>query len=87
MRTAHSHTVAMALKQKVNNLYVNLTVAVILFVTGFADGWDSLQEDMRNFHLRAHHGVMVYGFFGMLKSIPDIFEGFEKMDQGNLVSK
>ncbi|MGH7232578.1 MAG: hypothetical protein ACREJU_14650 [Nitrospiraceae bacterium] len=75
------------LKHIIEHPCVNLTVAMILFLSGLAEGWDSFQEDMRNFHLRAHHGVMVYGLFSMLKSIPDIFEGLEKMNQRSLVSK
>lgn len=71
----------------VEHPFVNLIVALILFVTGLTEGWDSLQEDISNFDLKAHHGVMVYGFFSMLKSIPDIFLGLEKMYQGSPDSK
>jgi len=69
------------LKHFVANPYVNLAVAVVFFMTGLAEGWDSFQDDMAGFHVRVHHGVMLYGFFNMLKPLPDIFEGVEKMNQ------
>lgn len=75
------------LKQFVANPYVNLAVAMILFVTGLTEGWDSFQEDLAGLHVRAHHGVMVYGLFNMLKPIPDIFEGLEKMNHRSLAPK
>ncbi|MGE3976999.1 MAG: hypothetical protein AB7F94_05365 [Nitrospira sp.] len=75
------------LRRLVEQPYVNLAVAIILFVTGLTEGWDSFQEDMAGFHLRAHHGVMIYGFFNMLKSLPDIFEGLDKMNHRSLAAK
>lgn len=69
------------LKRFVENPYVNLTVALMLFVTGLTEGWDSFQEDVAGLRIRAHHGVMLYGFFNMLKPLPDIFEGLEKMNR------
>ena len=75
------------LKRFVVNPYVNLIVALVLFGTGVAESWDSFKEDMAGFHVRTHHGVMLYGFFNMLKPLPDIFEGLEKMNQRSLASK
>jgi hypothetical protein len=75
------------LKHFVANPYVNLAVAVVFFMTGLAEGWDSFQEDMAGFHVRVHHGVMLYGFFNMLKPLPDIFEGLEKMNQRSVQSE
>jgi hypothetical protein len=68
-------------KNCVEHPLVNLVVAIILFSTGLVEGWDSLQEDLRALDLKAHHGVMGYGFFSMLKSIPDIVLGLEKMSE------
>lgn len=75
------------LKRFVTNPYVNLAVGLVLFVTGLAEGWGSFQADMAGFHVRTHHGVMIYGFFNMLKSLPDIFEGLDKMNHRSLAPK
>ncbi len=67
------------LKTFVEHPFVNLVVAVILFGSGLIEGWDSLQEELTALDVKARHGVMLYGLFSALKSIPDIVLGLEKM--------
>jgi hypothetical protein len=67
------------LRTFVQSPYVNLVVALILFSSGLVEGWDSLKEDIVALNLRVHHGVVLYGLFNTLKSLPDIVEGLAKM--------
>jgi len=67
------------LKAFVEHPYVNLVVALMLFTSGLVEGWDSLQDELAAMDLKAHHGVMLYGLFSALKSVPDIVLGLEKM--------
>jgi hypothetical protein len=67
------------LKAFVEHPYVNLLVAMMLFSSGLIEGWDSLQEELTALDVKARHGVMLYGLFSALKSIPDIVLGLEKM--------
>ena len=52
-----------------------LSLGFILFVSGFSEAYLSLTEDLSEFQVGAHHGVMVFGLFNMVASIPDIIEG------------
>ena len=52
-----------------------LSVGLILFGSGFAEAYHSLSEDLFNFRVGAHHGIMLFGLFNMIASLPDIIEG------------
>jgi len=67
------------LKAFVEHPYVNLAVAMLLFASGLVEGWDSLQDEIASLNIKAHHGVMLYGLFSAMKSVPDIVLGLEKM--------
>jgi len=51
-----------------------LIVGLILFSSGSFEAYQNL-SDLSNFQLAAHHGVMIFGIFNMLASIPDMLEG------------
>lgn len=68
-----------AMKRFLDNPYVNLFIAGTLLYSGLAEGWDTLQEDLTNLDAKAHHGIMLYGFYKMLRAIPDLFEGVERV--------
>ena len=67
------------MKRFLDNPYVNLFVAVALLYSGISEGWETLQEDLVNFDAKAHHGIMLFGFYKMLHAIPDLFEGVERV--------
>ena len=67
------------LRKFVSHPWVSLMVAVVMLLAGLSEGWETLQEDLMNADLRAHHGIIVYGFYAMLKSIPDVFDGLERI--------
>lgn len=65
------------LRKFISHPWVGLIVAMVMLLAGLSEGWETLQEDLMNTELRAHHGIIVYGFYAMLKAIPDVFEGLE----------
>lgn len=66
------------LKKIIESPITNLVVALILFMTGLSEAWESLADDIHNKHFGLHHGIMIYALFHALRSIPDIFEGIER---------
>ena len=67
------------LRRVVSHPWLSLLVAVVLLLSGLSEGWDTLHEDLMNANFKAHHGVIVYGFYAMMKSLPDVFEGLERI--------
>ena len=67
------------LRRFISHPWVSLMVAVVMLLAGLSEGWDTLEEDLMNADLRAHHGIIVYGFYAILKAIPDLFEGLERV--------
>ena len=61
----------------VENPYVNLLIGAILFLSAISEIGDVLYDDISNLNVRVHHGIMIYGVFLALKSIPDLFESLE----------
>lgn len=61
----------------VENPYTNLFIGMILFGSGLSEAWNTLQNDIVHMNLKVHHGIMIYGIFSMLKTLPDIFESLE----------
>lgn len=70
------------LQRFVTNPYVNCMVGIILLGTGLSEAWVSLQDDIINLSVRAHHGVMVLGIFTTLKAIPEIIISLEHIHRG-----
>jgi len=68
-----------SLKKFVESPYVNIIIGLILLLSGLNEAWDTLSEDIMNGYFGSNHGVIIFGFFHVLKYIPDIFEGVEQM--------
>ena len=52
-----------------------LSVGLILFSSGFAEAYRSFAQDYEHLRIGVHHGVMLFGLFNMIASIPDLIEG------------
>jgi translation elongation factor EF-4 len=68
-----------SLKKFVESPYVNIIIGLILLLSGLNEAWDTLSEDIMNGNFGSRHGVIIFGFFHVLKSISEIFKGFEYM--------
>ena len=58
----------------VDNPMARLVVGLILFTTSLADLLKDLDEGFR-----AEHGVVVYGFFMILRTLPELQHGLENI--------
>jgi hypothetical protein len=68
-----------ALKQIVRNPYLNLVVGLVFAYTGLAETLRELASG-DEFHLGVHHGAIVFGLLHALRSLSDVFEGLEYID-------
>ena len=66
-------TIKNALASTVENRWVKLLVALTLFFTAGFEVWDGLEE----LKLGAHHGVLLYSLFSILKELPHFFDAAE----------
>ena len=57
--------------------YATLFVGLILLSTSMFEIWDTIYDDVTRFSLKGNHGVAVFGFYNILKSIPEIYHGLE----------
>jgi len=66
----------------VENPYTNLIIGMILFGSGLSEAWNTLHNDIVHMNIKVHHGVMIFGIFSMLKTLPDIFLRLEHVHRG-----
>ena len=67
------------LRKFVESPHINILIGLILLLSGLVEAWDTLSQDMMNGNFGVNHGVIIFGLFHILKSVPDIFEGMEKL--------
>jgi hypothetical protein len=60
--------------------YLDLITGIILFVSGVAESWQEFQT-LDSFRFGVHHGVVLFSIVQIIKSLPDIFEGLEFLNQ------
>lgn len=68
------------LKTIVNSPYCKLIVGIILLATSVHEVAAEILNEQAN-GLGAHHGVLVYALFYVLKALPDIFDSFENLNE------
>ena len=66
----------------VESPYVNLVIGAILFLSAVSEVGDVLCDDILRLNFRVHHGIMIYGVFMALQSIPNLFESLERVSRG-----
>ncbi len=68
-----------ALRQFISHPWVGLFASLAMLLAGLSEGWDTIQEDVMNADIKTHHGVIIYGFYAVLKSVPDVFDGLDTL--------
>ncbi len=58
--------------------YALLFISAVLLFTSASEIAETLDEDIRNRHLRAGHGVFCFGLYGVLQALPHVFESLDK---------
>jgi hypothetical protein len=64
------HKFIKKLEKVVRNPYVEMTVALVLVVTGFAEAGEEIWTDVAEGEVGAHHGIIVMGIAHALKVLP-----------------
>lgn len=60
---------------------VQLAVAIILIIASVGEIIESFDEDLERWRLGIHHGMLILGLANGLASIPDLVEGFERIEE------
>jgi hypothetical protein len=63
-----------AIKNFLEHPGINLFVACILVFSSLAEGWEEFTEDLSEFDLGVHHGVLLLGVAMLLRSIIEVLE-------------
>lgn len=72
------------LRRLVEHPLVNLVVALVLVATSLAEGWGTLREDMLQANVGAHHGLLVFGFVNLLRTLPELMDAAEHARKAKL---
>ena len=64
------------------NKVLHLLVGIFAVSAGLAEVADTIMEDIVNFNLRGHHGLVVLGFWHCLTCLPDILDGIDNWQEG-----
>lgn len=75
------------LRKLVSNPLLDLVMGLILFFAGIMEVWETLPQDISDVHVRAAHGVIIFGFVMALRALTDMFAGLAFMDEANKVEK
>ncbi|MCX8239117.1 MAG: hypothetical protein OSB05_09880 [Akkermansiaceae bacterium] len=70
----------MNIKKITENPYLNMGVGIIFLWSGISETLSELQE-LEEFKMGAHHGVIIFSIMHILKTLPDIFEGLEYLSK------
>ena len=62
-----------------NHPYTTLLTALILIATGAAEARETIDRDIAEANVGAHHGVLAFGLVSLVGVIPDIIEGLERL--------
>lgn len=69
------------LRRTLEHPLVNLLVALVLIATSLAEGWETLHRDLVALDAGVHHGVLVFGFVNLLRTIPEVYAAAERVDK------
>ena len=63
-----------AIRRVVNNPFANIFVALILLTTSLMEAWETLFDYVGEMNFGAHHGIMLFAVFQILKTLPDLMD-------------
>ena len=64
----------------VDNPYLNIVVGLLFLYSGFQEAMDHYEE-VEEIKIGAHHGVFLFSMMYILKALPDVIEGLERVIQ------
>lgn len=69
-----------SMKNIVDNPYLNIIVGLLFLYSGFQEAVDHYKE-AEEIKIGAHHGVILFSMLYILKALPDVVEGLERVIQ------
>ncbi len=69
------------LKRIVENPYLNLIVGLLFLYSGVSEMLHELEE-LEEHKIGVHHGVIVFAVLQIFKTLSELFEGLEYVDEG-----
>ena len=79
MENKHQVTFLNKIKNILEKLHLELIVSIILVLAGLSEAYESLDEDIKSFTLKAHHGIIIFGLFHAFKGIIEAIESSKKI--------
>ncbi|MCP4020695.1 MAG: hypothetical protein GY729_02535 [Desulfobacteraceae bacterium] len=70
------------LKKVVENPYLNMLVGIVLLYSSISEAIGDYTK-VESFELQAHHGIILFAFIHILRTLPDFFISLEYMHKGN----
>lgn len=64
----------------VENRWTRLVVALVVLGTGLSETVHDL-ESVGSLVVGAHHGMVVLGLMHLLRTLPEVVEGFDKLEE------
>lgn len=64
-----------------HNPYLTLAMGLIVFASGLSEVWATIADDLSAMRLRGMHGVTLFGLVQGLKALPEVFDGFDEIDE------
>lgn len=74
-------------KKLVHNPWIDFSVGIILAASGLFEAIDTFPQELSDFKLGAHHGVLVLGIATVLRALASMFAGLEFIDEGEYAEK
>jgi uncharacterized membrane protein HdeD (DUF308 family) len=62
------------LKLFIDHPITNIVIAIVLIVSSLLEGWESFSEDISEFDLGVHHGVLLFGVVMLLRGVVEALE-------------
>ena len=71
------------LKKFIEHPITNISIALVLIVTSLLEGWESFSEDLSEFDMGVHHGVLLFGIVMLLRGIIEALEAVVRAHEKN----
>jgi len=71
------------LKAIIDSVYLNLISGLVLLVTSGYETWNTFGEGT----IGAHHGVLIFSIIHILKTLPEMVEGFKDVNEAEGLEK
>ncbi len=79
--------IRVTIQKIIRSPYFSFAMGMMLLLCGILEATETIIEDFVNVEVKTHHGLILFGFGQILKSITDILEGTESIVVTEAVEK